>query len=152
MNKITDEFVTKNIKAINQRISDFKGEQSKIKRFLQQKFLSDIKHQDTINKLIERLRQEKYVKARIENIANDFVYYKAHLADFYSAYIYSNVLSNLDINYLKSVLESTVSEKITDQKAFNYIKSDFKKISEKFLILIQLGGFQSNLMNLNEGV
>jgi hypothetical protein len=144
-----EELIRNKIVEINNKISEF---DNSVRNYLQERFLNDIQDHDIRAQLIERFRQENYVKARIKDIANELYYYHGDLKKFYDAFLYTEFLSSIQTEDLVSALENTLSEHIESQEAFRYIKNDFKKISEKFMILVKGGGFQSNLMNLNEGV
>nr|WP_263327102.1 group I intron-associated PD-(D/E)XK endonuclease [Neobacillus sp. Marseille-Q6967] len=147
-----EQFVNENIVEINNRINSFGDIKNEIKAYLQEKFLTDIQDDAIKENLIERFRNVNYIKARIKDIANELVYYNKDLEKFYDAFLYNQFLSEIDTDVLVTALDSAVSDNIESPEAYRFIKSHFKKLSEKFLLLIQRGGFQANLMNLNEGV
>ncbi|MBU5213071.1 group I intron-associated PD-(D/E)XK endonuclease [Heyndrickxia oleronia] len=145
-------FVNKNIVEINDSINSFGNKKYEIKAYLQEKFLTDIQDDAIKQDLIERFKNVNYVKARIKDIANELVYYNKDLEKFYDAFLYNQFISEIDTDVLVAALDRAVSNNIKSPEAYRFIKSHFKKLSEKFLLLIQRGGFQANLMNLNEGV
>jgi PD-(D/E)XK endonuclease len=148
-----EEFIVKNIESINEKISDFKNSNpnaEEIKNYLSTKFMNELPEKKDI--LLREFEQEEFVRARVKNIANKYVYYKGDLERFYNIYLYHYFLSKIDIEKLFKVLEQTIQEQIGNDKAFKFIRNDLKKISKKFLYLILQGGFQSNIQGLNHGV
>ncbi|MDE5052487.1 group I intron-associated PD-(D/E)XK endonuclease [Niallia taxi] len=146
-----EKFVNENIIEINANINSYR-EKNEIKVYLQKKFLLEIQDSTIKEELIEKFTDANYIKARIKDIANEFIYYHKDLEKFYNAFLYNQYISEINTNILVDALKSAVSERIESPEAYRFIENHFKKLSEKFLLLIQRGGFQSNLMNLNAGV
>jgi hypothetical protein len=160
-------FVKENIVAINNRISDFASKKLKedttknqefndtaIKKYLQEKFALNLKNDPNLkNNLFERLREKEYVKARIIDIANEFILYSPHLKNFYQKEIYSKIGSQLNEKELAEIVINEIKEnKEIDPKSLKFVESDLKKIIIKAIYLSSRGGFTSDLQDIDSGL
>ena len=155
-------FVATNIKDINRKITSFRRKPNgdcdyefsdlEIKEYLSKKFFSDIQKNATRQKLAKRLDDFNYVKARIENIANEEVYYKTDLVKYYNKNIFSEIFRKIDQERLVEKILSFISidEKIND-KQYRFISSDLKKILNKAILISSTKGFPIDLNNAESG-
>lgn len=148
-----EAFIRENIEHINSRISDFKEQNpndTQIKNFLKDKFFNELP--GIKEDLIQRFRDNDYVKARIKDIANQFILYKTDLEKFYTSYLYQEILSRIDNERLVANIQEFIKDELDDVAAYRFIKNDFSKLSEKLSILLKLKGFSSNLLGINDGI
>ncbi|HDR7376188.1 group I intron-associated PD-(D/E)XK endonuclease [Bacillus toyonensis] len=148
-----DSFVTANIQAINLNINNFSDtdpNKANIRDYLQQKFMNEI--EEKREELIERFRELNFVRARITEIANEFIYYKKDVEKFFESYLYQHLLEDIEIDEVFEAIEVKVKEKINNENGYRFINRNFRKLSDKFLHLLKQGGFQANLQGLNAGV
>ncbi|HDR8161434.1 TPA: hypothetical protein QC072_004371 [Bacillus cereus] len=148
-----NSFVISNIKAINLNINDFSKtdpNKAEIRDYLQRKFMHEIEGKR--EELIERFKELKFVRARITDIANEFIYYKKDVEKFFESYLYHNLLEGIEIDEIFEAIEVKVKEKINNDNGYQFINRNFRKLSNKFLYLLKQGGFQANLQGLNAGV
>lgn len=84
--KEIEQFIENNIQNINQKISDFKTTEpndTEIKNFLQKKLAKKITDNKFKQTLLDELKAHDYVKARIKDIANQYVLYGNELKRLY---------------------------------------------------------------------
>ncbi len=154
-----DDFVKEHIVEINAKITDFKKDKGRefndvdIKNNLQNKLKNDIKNPEVKLALLSALKNQNYVKAKIENIANEFVYYEPHLKEFYEYTIFSNIFKELNINDLTDILIEDINRnEAINKNEFKFIQNDLKKLITKSLYVASQGGFSSDLQSSDMGL
>ena len=156
------EFIKQNIALINKKITTFKeGKEGsdyeyndvEIKNYLQDKFRIAISQQSTRDELINELSNNKYVKSKIEEIANKYFLYKPHLEKFYYSTIFNKVFNVADLNELTELAISRIeSNPNINQLEVKFIERDLKNIINKSLFLASMNGFSSDLQNSEMGL
>ncbi len=148
-----EEYINDNIQLINSRINDFSKttpNTTEIKNYLQKKFMNEIEEKQ--EELIDRFREENFVRSKITNIANEFKYYNKDVEKFFESYLYRQLLGDIEFDEIFEAIEVKVKEKVNNDASYRFINKDFRKLSEKFIYLLKQGGFQANLQGLNAGV
>lgn len=127
--------------------------EQEVKTFLSNKFSEYIENINNHQILYTRLENVNFTKARIIEIANDLGFYKPDLEKFYRQFLLkkgyeSNIgnISNLTSSVLINIKENM------NEREFNFIKADYKKILDKTMYMTLKGGFSENLTNINMGV
>jgi hypothetical protein len=156
------EFIKQNIALINKKITTFKeGKEGsdyeyndvEIKNYLQDNFRIAISQQSTRDELINELSNNKYVKSKIEEIANKYFLYKPHLEKFYYSTIFNKVFNVADLNELTELAISRIeSNPNINQLEVKFIERDLKNIINKSLFLASMNGFSSDLQNSEMGL
>ncbi len=155
-------FVEKNIENINRKITifrkngndenDYKYSDLEIKKYLLDKFITDIKNPKIAEKLLTRLDEYNYVKARIENIANEEVYYKHDLTKYYNRNVFSAIFNKIDqSNLVRKILTLISDDNQINNKQYKFISSDLKKILLKAIFVSSSKGFPTDLNNAESG-
>ena len=154
-----NEFVKLNIAKINASISAFKEANGTeyidvdIKNYLQEKLFNELANAECEKKLLNALRDKNYVKARIEDIANEFVYYKPHLEKYYQSKIYQKVFSKVNIENLAEQNIDKIKEFAdVDELEVRFIKKDLNNLLAKCLYLASQGGFTGDLQHTDYGL
>lgn len=127
--------------------------EQEVKTFLSKKFSDYVEDTNNHQILYNRLETINFTKTRIIEIANDLGFYKPDLEKFYRQYLLkkgyeANIinLSNLTSNVLENIKENM------NEREFNFIRVDYKKIIDKTMYMTLKGGFSENLTNINMGV
>lgn len=154
---MTDEelrqYVTTHIQDINRTISDFKTttpNDTDIKDYLRKKFILELPSIQA--GLIQSFRDKNYVKARIKDIANQFVLYHKDVENFLTSSLYTETLKQIDNQTLLDGITDLISNEITNKAEYKFIQSDLKNVTEKLITLLKLNGFSTNLLNINSGI
>lgn len=147
------EYIQNHITEINEKISNFKKttpNDTQIKDFLRRKFIKEL---PKIKKqLITSFREEKYVKARIKDIASKFILYSTDVENFLIDNLYGESLKKVDDKELIEAIANTVENTLNDKHEYKFIKYNLNNISKKLITLLKLNGFSSNILNINNGV
>lgn len=147
------DFIEKNIQQINSSITYFKKKKpndTQIKNYLREKFLKEVESVE--KELFNEIEEHNYVKARIEDIANKYIFYKRDLEKFYDTNIYNNLMQSIGTDELVNELSEKIKNEINNERAYNFIKKDLEKITEKLMCLLKIKGFSSNILGINDGV
>jgi len=151
-------FIKNHIKEINRKISDFKESQKKgfndtqIKDFLQEKLAKKLEDPSYLNHLTNALKKHHFIKARIEDIANEEILYKNHLTDIYESIIYKNIFNNVDLEKLKSEVSESIKKQTQNEPQYKFIKSNLEKLLSKSLYVLSKEGFSSDINNTQFGL
>jgi len=153
------DFVKDNISQINTSINAFKEANGTafidvdIKKYLQEKLYKEIESKSFEAELIYALKKENFVKARIVDIANKFVFYKSDLEKFYKTKVFQNVFSNIDLNGLTETAITNISNSTAvDELEIRFIKKDLKTLLVKALTVVKQGGFTGDLQHTDYGL
>lgn len=147
------EYIQNHIKKINEKISDFKTStpnDTQIKDFLRKKFISELP--EIKEQLITSFREKQYVKARIKDIASEFILYSTDVENFLINNLYGESLKKVDDDKLIEAIANTVENTLDDKHEYRFIKNNLNNISKKLITLLKLNGFSSNILNINSGV
>jgi hypothetical protein len=154
-----ENFVKDNILQINASINAFKEGNGTafidvdIKQYLQEKLYREIENNDFEAKLLNALKDENFVKARIVDIANNFVFYKSDLEKFYKTKIFQNVFSQINLDDLTESLITNISNNnVVDNLEIKFIKNDLKILLVKSLTVVKQGGFTGDLQHIDYGL
>lgn len=156
-----EQYVSDNINLINERISTFKlssfeagtdvtYDDTDIKNYLKNKLFDEF--EDVKDDLIERFEELGFIKARITDLANEFVFYKPDLHKVLEATIFSE----LEETHSEEMCESIVNmifdfTNFSDQKK-RFLNRSLKYIVEKSIFMALQNGFQNNINNIESGV
>ncbi|MDL0103533.1 group I intron-associated PD-(D/E)XK endonuclease [Campylobacter felis] len=149
-----EQFVKENIKAFNEKPSNFKKQQfndTQIKDYLRECFIakcSDVKFKEKILKDFAKL---DYQKSKIIELANNECLYKNDVIHFLEAQIFLDIFKKLNLQELKNKSLEYIKQ-ISDEKQFKFIQSKLSKILEKALFLASIDGFSTNLLHINAGI
>ncbi len=157
-----EDFVKSNIVAINAKITDFKKDKDgngtefidvQIKDYLQNKFSESIQNKEYVESLLAELKNNNYVKSKIEQIANSKILYKPHLEKFYETEVYRKVFANLDLDELSKFSLSKIKESVgVDSLELKFISSELQKLIRKCFFVASQKGFTGDIQNTNYGV
>ena len=152
-----EEFVKQNIVKINDGINEYKTgydfNDIEIKNYLHNKLKQDILNPKTISILTEEINNVKFVKSKIKDIANKYLYYITHLQDFYQANIFAKVFKNVDTENLTNVvLDCLQNQENINKLEVKFIEKDLKVLINKSLFVASQGGFSSDLQAINSGL
>jgi hypothetical protein len=152
-----EEFVKQNIVKINDGINEYKNgydfNDLEIKNYLHSKLKQDILNTKHIELLFEEINNVKFVKSKIKDIANKYLYYAPHLQDFYQANIFAKVFKNVDTeNLTNAVLDYLQNQKNVNKLEVKFIEKDLKVLINKSLFVASQGGFSSDLQAINSGL
>lgn len=104
--------------------------------------------------LIEALKRNDYKKNKIKIIAESFNITETELKKFYITYFFRKVSEKINLQELSANNIDYIDSKLDEEtkKAFNFIKSDMKKIIEKALYIATTNGFSTNINHIESGV
>ncbi len=104
--------------------------------------------------LIEALKRNDYKKNKIKIIAESFNITETELKKFYTTYFFKRVSEKINLQELSANNIDYIDSKLDEEtkKAFNFIKSDMKKIIEKALYIATTNGFSTNINHIESGV
>ena len=155
-------FVEDNIKLINDKISLFSEKsqekdgvkdapvQPEIKEYLSTKLFNEFPEKK--EELYKELSKVNFVKSRIKNIANKYIYYKNDLEEKYEEYILEKFKNSLKESITEEILQTYAYNSNFPEKEFNFIKNKLNKIIDKTNELTLSGGFPKNLTDVNSGI
>ena len=132
------EYIQNHIKKINEKISDFKNttpNDTQIKDFLRKKFISELP--EIKEQLITSFREKQYVKARIKDIASEFILYTTDVENFLINNLYEESLENVNDNALLEAIANTVKNSLDDEHEYKFIKNNLNNISKKLITLLK---------------
>lgn len=147
------KYIQDHITEINEKISDFKNttpNDTQIKDFLRKKFISELP--EIKEQLITSFREKQYIKARIKDIASEFILYSTDVENFLINNLYGESLKKVDDDKLIEAIANTVENTLDDKHEYRFIKNNLNNISKKLITLLKLNGFSSNILNINSGV
>ena len=152
-----EEFIKQNIAKINDGINEYKNgydfNDLEIKNYLHSKLKQDILHTKHIDLLFDEINNVKFVKSKIKDIANKYLYYVPHLQDFYQANIFAKVFQNVDTENLTiAVLDYLQNQENINKLEVKFIEKDLKVLINKSLFVVSQGGFSSDLQAINSGL
>lgn len=154
-----DDFVKENIFKINDGISAFKEVHGtefsdiEIKKHLQENFYKAVENEAFEVDLIEAFKEKNFVKARIVDIANHFIFYKSDLEKFYKTKIFQNVFSRINLDSLTDETISNITNNILiDALEIKFIKKDLKALLVKSYTVVKQGGFTGDLQHTDYGL
>jgi hypothetical protein len=155
MNEI-DVFIQNNIKDINSKITLFKNKEpyndTIIKNYLQNKLAKNLEDKNFIKVLLDEIEKHNYVKARIEDIANKHILYKSHLDNLYKSIIFGDIAKNIDCESYAELIIKKIKSQESNEKKFDFVKSDYLKILKKCMYMSSIGGFSSDIQNTEMGL
>jgi len=153
------QFVASNITRINQSINLFKDKNTnlfidvEIKKYLQDKLNRELENKGFEDELILSLASFGYVKAKIVDIANKFIFYKSDLEKFYKAKIFKNIFLKTDIEILTNSSVDLISQNVDlNNLELKFIKKDLKVLLKKSLFVVSQGGFTGDLQHTDYGL
>ena len=153
-----ETFIKNHIKEINKKITNFRVSKKRdfndtqIKDFLQKKLAKKLEDPNYLDYLTDALKKHKFVKKRIEDIANEEILYKPHLKDIYESIIYENIFSKLDLEKIKNLVSDGIKKQAQDDLKYKFINSYLEKLLSKSLYVLSKGGFTADINNTQFGL
>lgn len=102
--------------------------------------------------LIEEFENRDFIKARIPEIANQYLILKSDLKSFYDDVLQKKLIDSVNKDQFIKNSVDFIKGSVFNEHHFKYIKTPLKKILEKQYDFIFSNGFPSNLLNINTGV
>lgn len=162
-----EKFISKYINEINspnfkksecfEEMKHIFGSYTNLKNHLKNEFINQLGDDSFSKKLIERFNEFKCVKNKIAKIASEYLIYEKDLEDFYRKFYFKKIKDTLEENNnkLKGVMIDGIMNEVkknSEQGYYRFIRSDFKKLTEKMIDLLSIGGFAKNIQNINSGI
>lgn len=119
---------------------------------LSQYFISRLEHEDFKNILLTSFIEKNFVRARITEIANEYVIRKTDLEKFYNVTILRSIKDSVNrTRYTNNTLDF-IKESLNNDAKFNFLKTGIKKFIDKQFDFIFTSGFLHNSTNINSGI
>jgi len=157
-----ENFVKENIKEINESIASFKIEKKReytdidIKNYLKSKIYNELyMNFNHLDKIIEEFSKCDFKKARINEIANKYVYYKQDLLKLIEQTIFKELNQKIEENndtIVSSLMENIFDTIQLDERKQKYVMNDLRKVLVKSLFIASTNGFPTNIINVESGV
>ena len=153
-------FVSDNIEAINNGIDDVKkalnshggskNDITEIKKYLRNKFFSEVDDQKA--SLLSEFEAADCTNDAIKSVANNHVYYKEDLKDFFEKELFKELFDNTEHDLATQIVDAIKNESTIADSKKKFVSSALTKIIKKNLVLIRQNGFSNNLVNVEAGV
>lgn len=156
-----EEYVADNITGINRKISDFKKanatnatnatyDETDIKDYLKSKLALEL--DDKKADMLARFSEYDYRKNKIEDVANEFIFYKKDIENIFIALVFEELQNDYSEDMCNAVMDSILEDSSLDEPQKRFIKKSLAEVVKKSLYMITKNGFQVNINNLNSGV
>ncbi len=128
------------------------GSITNLKTFLKGFFITRLNDSAFNTLLIHEFEQRNFIKAKIPEIANQYLISKTDLQSFYDDILQRNLIKEVVKDaYIKNAL-AFIQASIANASHFGYTKTALKRILGKQYDFIFSNGFPANILNINTGV
>lgn len=156
-----ERFVEDNIREINRKISQFKIDPKnnpnnavfsnlEIREYLKDKLLQELDKNKV--KLIREFEEHNFIKSRIVDIANRYIYYKNDLLQIFETIIFEELKEHYSDDMVNGVIDSIYLNSNLSENRKRFLNTRISAIIKKSLYMSLQNGFLVNLNNLDNGV
>lgn len=154
-----DLFIKDNIASINNKISDFKESKLEgrstfddiaIKKYLSTKLYNEL--EENKNAIMDKFTKYKFVKAKIKDIANEFIYYKPNLEKVIEKLVFIELQTLYDPVLCDNIIKVIFKDSNISAKKQKFINKALTNIVSKSTYLMLQNGFQNNINNIESGI
>lgn len=154
-------YVRDNIQEINRKISQFKIDEDNnphgaiysdldIKRYLKNKLVSEF--EGVKDSLVQSFEDYNFVKARIPDIANTYVYYKKDLENVLEGIVFEELKQEYSDEMVDAVTKAIFDNSSISERRKRFLNASISAITRKALFMLLQNGFLLNLNNIESGV
>lgn len=154
-----DLFIKDNIASINNKISDFKESKLEgrstfddiaIKKYLSTKLYNEL--EENKNAIMDKFTKYKFVKAKIKDIANEFIYYKPNLEKVIEKLVFIELQTLYDPVLCDNIIKVIFKDSNISANKQKFINKALTNIVSKSTYLMLQNGFQNNINNIESGI